>query len=338
MEAAESFPIHTMTGNTQPWEPDAGEIARRGRERNARSRAALEAEVRELLARQQAEEEERQRALEEARESFTGACAVCLDTGYELHWDSSEWVPLGYPFLCKTPGCAAARSKDDLHMAEAESSNREYLEKALSQHGVPPRYVRKSFETFPAPKAPYVSLLRTFAEEWDGSQGLILKGPCGTGKTGLVVSALRAILWPEIHCSELDPEPTHHLFDVPSSNTSLLFTTTPDLLDRLRAGYDDKSYKRVMREAQETALLVLDDLGSERFNDWAGERLFAIVDHRYVHELPTFVTSNFGLAQLAERTSERLVDRLREGALILDVDGPTLRTHTTVPKRRATNA
>lgn len=45
--------------------------------------------------------------------------------------------------------------------------------------------------------------------------------------------------------------------------------------------------------------LVLDDLGTEKLSDWVQEKLYAILDWRYGQELPTLVTSNLTLAELA---------------------------------------
>ena len=38
-------------------------------------------------------------------------------------------------------------------------------------------------------------------------------------------------------------------------------------------------------------LLVLDDLGTESASAWAREKLFQIIDYRYVAKLPTVITT-----------------------------------------------
>lgn len=74
---------------------------------------------------------------------------------------------------------------------------------------------------------------------------------------------------------------------------SVLFVVVPDLLDHLRATFAPGaviSYDRLFEEARTAPLLVLDDLGTESATPWAREKLFQIVDYRYVAHLPTVIT------------------------------------------------
>ncbi|MDR1831588.1 MAG: ATP-binding protein [Fusobacteriaceae bacterium] len=63
-------------------------------------------------------------------------------------------------------------------------------------------------------------------------------------------------------------------------------------------------------------LLILDDLGSEVFTDWAKGKLFEIIDGRYRAKMPTIITTNLTLKMLAEKTridgSDKIFDRLKE--------------------------
>lgn len=82
----------------------------------------------------------------------------------------------------------------------------------------------------------------------------------------------------------------------------------------------------VLNKYKRSAALVLDDLGKERPTEWATEQIFNILNHRYEHDLPTFITTNYGSKQLVRRltptpppgdyaddtTAQAIVDRLRE--------------------------
>lgn len=88
------------------------------------------------------------------------------------------------------------------------------------------------------------------------------------------------------------------------------FLTVPDLLDWLRFGYNnpDNSYEARFEEIRNVALLVLDDLGTQNTTAWAQEKLFQILNHRYMHNLPVVITSNLDLESIEGRIRSRLKD------------------------------
>jgi DNA replication protein DnaC len=94
--------------------------------------------------------------------------------------------------------------------------------------------------------------------------------------------------------------------------------TAPDLLDYLRDAYSPDStlsFDKRFRAMREVPLLILDDLNMENAKPWAREKLFQLLDHRYVLRLPTVITV-FNLNHVDGRLRSRLVDpalcRLRE--------------------------
>ena len=99
---------------------------------------------------------------------------------------------------------------------------------------------------------------------------------------------------------------------------SAVFTRMTDLLDDLRPG--DDSRKRV-RDCQGASLLVLDDVGAEKASEWTQERIYSIVDERYVHCLPLIVTSNLPPKELAAQTGERTASRLAEMCIVVPITG-----------------
>ena len=70
----------------------------------------------------------------------------------------------------------------------------------------------------------------------------------------------------------------------------------PDLLDHLRAAYNDDS--EVTFDARWDAvrtvdLLALDDFGAQSDTAWAREKLYQLVNYRVNNDHPTVVTSNW---------------------------------------------
>ena len=97
-----------------------------------------------------------------------------------------------------------------------------------------------------------------------------------------------------------------------SVGDNVMFITAPDLLDYLRTPFDpkaDATFDKLFNQVRNVPLLILDDLGTESAKPWAQEKLFQILDHRYVARTPTVVTSAKSMEELPERIKSRLLDQ-----------------------------
>jgi DNA replication protein DnaC len=131
------------------------------------------------------------------------------------------------------------------------------------------------------------NLSRHYAEALEG--WLFLQGGSGCGKTHLAAAAANHAVG----------------MGVPT-----LFLTVPDLLDTLRSAYDsqDTTFEQRFEEIRNATLLVLDDFGTQNASGWAQEKLFQIMNYRYINKLPTIVTSNLALDEIDDRLRSRLAD------------------------------
>jgi DNA replication protein DnaC len=131
------------------------------------------------------------------------------------------------------------------------------------------------------------NLARSFAEERKG--WLLLLGGYGVGKTHLAAAVANHVVEQGI--------PT-------------LFLTVPDLLDQLRFAYgsEDETFEARFERVRTAPLLVLDDFGTQSATPWAREKLFQILNYRYINHLPTVVTTNLALEQIEGRMRSRLSD------------------------------
>ena len=128
---------------------------------------------------------------------------------------------------------------------------------------------------------------KLFAQNMKG--WLLLQGSFGCGKTHLAVSIANFTL---------------------SLGIPTLILTVPDLLDWLRYAYDraDTNFEARFDEIRNIPLLILDDLGTQNATPWAEEKLYQIINHRYMLKLPLVVTTNLDLAELDGRIRSRLLD------------------------------
>ncbi|MBI3741632.1 MAG: ATP-binding protein, partial [Chloroflexi bacterium] len=104
------------------------------------------------------------------------------------------------------------------------------------------------------------------------------------------------------------------------------FVTVPDLLDHLRAAFAPgavASYDQRFEDTRNATILVLDDLGTENATPWAREKLFQIIDHRYVSRLPTIITTNWE-AEVDPRIKSRIFDLARSS--VEEILAPSYRT------------
>ena len=95
------------------------------------------------------------------------------------------------------------------------------------------------------------------------------------------------------------------------------FATSLDILDEIRATYNDHSEEnenRLIKDLVAAQFLVIDDFGTERATDWAGEKFYQIVNKRYIDKKVTIFTSNNDLTTL--KYDDRITNRIKERSYI----------------------
>jgi DNA replication protein DnaC len=148
-----------------------------------------------------------------------------------------------------------------------------------------------------------MAALRAYDEEND-QFGFILMGPAGVGKTyvltAMMMKVLRACYRHEVSFGEY-----------------VAYFPIGYLLYRLRSTRDAQELETCVS----TKFLFLDDLGAENTTDFAREHFFTILDIRCQKKFPTFITTNLSFNELKDKYGERVVSRLKEMCLPLQMKG-----------------
>lgn len=203
-----------------------------------------------------------------------------------------RWLPCA----CK---CAGQESEEDFAARVAA---------LRANSGIIGRYAGASFEKAERTQtdsAVFDSCMR-YAVHWDKisrkGYGIYLHGASGTGKTYLAACIGNFLL---------------------DAGIQVLFVNVNAILSEIRYSYSQRGSELPIVERYTNAeLVIFDDIGTEKYNSksealsFAQDKLFQIIDGRYVRQNPTIFTSNYTLEQLVNERGILLktVDRISEMA------------------------
>jgi DNA replication protein DnaC len=210
------------------------------------------------------------------------ACPKCNGMGF-LRYD----VPYGDPNFgkikpcgCKTQEIAASRANKFRELSHLGPLQHKRFENFDGRRGNS-AYSRDAMQIALRVAQDYA----TSPEGW-----LVLTGPSGTGKSHLAAAITNAIL---------------------DRNEGALWIFVPDFLDHLRTTFNpqsDVSYDDLFTTVRDAPVLVLDDLGAQSSSQWAEEKLYQILAHRYDARQPTVITTNKLVDNFDGRIRARLQD------------------------------
>jgi DNA replication protein DnaC len=210
-------------------------------------------------------------------------CPICHGVGYVR-----QDLPVGHPEFGRIQICSCRNSQVSQRVRERlfTLSNLEKLSHLTFENFNPRGQVGLGPQGADSLELAY-NQAHHFAQTLNG--WLLLQGGFGCGKTHLAAAIANFVVG----------------LGVPT-----LFITVPDLLDSLRFAYQDPeaTFEERFNQIRQAPLLVMDDFGTQNATPWAQEKLFQILNYRYINRLPLVVTTNLAVEDLEGRIQSRLGD------------------------------
>ena len=222
-------------------------------------------------------------------------CPLCNGSGWKTVERTDEQA---VAVSASASGAGAAAATKPVWAVPCDCTEGDRSDRALARARVPERYRHCDFANYETDNeiegpsradldrwnrslAQAKLVVERFAQEFSpiremqSEQGLLLMGPCGVGKTHLVVGALKEIVL---------------------RGHSGLFYDYRELLKEIQDSYNAESQSTemgVLEPVLKTEVLVLDDLGSSKPSPWALETVGHILNSRYNEKRVTLLTTNF---------------------------------------------
>lgn len=249
-------------------------------------------------------------------------CTVCGGSGWKVVERTAEGAR--QVTSAETSGGSAAAPAKTVWAVPCDCTSSDRSDRALARARVPERYRHCDFANFETDNelernsndarllsnrslAQAKLTVSCFAREYPfgkyKGQGLLLMGPCGTGKTHLAVAALK---------------------EVTDRGCSGTFYDYGELLKEIQASYspDNRVTEMdVLHPILTCELLVLDDLGSSKPSMWALETVAHVLGSRYNANRPTLITTNYLDPEFQNRVSHGVAP---QGANTRSKDGPPI--------------
>ena len=194
---------------------------------------------------------------------------------------------------CLTAERAAAEKKERANNTEAY----------MLRWGFPKRFTGWS-------KDMLIPSLKKLLEKCLLEKGLFITGTRGSGKT-----CFSTVIGKELIRQEKE----------------VWFKNVTDLLFEVKGTFDKDSkifndYQMICNWAAKPCL-ILDDIGAEKVSEYVRQSLYVLINKRYLDDLPTIITSNLTLEELAGRLDDRVASRLTEMCRVIDLGNKDLRVY-----------
>jgi DNA replication protein DnaC len=245
-------------------------------------------------------------------------CSKCGGTGWKIIEGGVELPPT---LARGTPQGSGARAAAARVAVACECQEEERSGRALGRARIPLRYEHCDFQNFETDiyaegtqaafnksLAQAKLVVEGFARDYPlaNEAGLLLMGPCGAGKTHLLIAAAKALM---------------------ARGHEVLFFDYRELLKEIQASYNPEhavSESAVLEPVLHAEILLLDDLGASKPSAWALETIGHILTTRYNQKRVTLATTNYLDRQAQEESGSKRRVRLPSGDIVQPLREDTL--------------
>jgi len=147
--------------------------------------------------------------------------------------------------------------------------------------------------------------IENFNEMYEKKQGLLFWGPVGTGKSYTAAVIANELL---------------------NKGIPVVMTSFVKLLPKIQNFEENET--ELIKRLNDAKLLIIDDLGTERSTDYALEKVYNIIDSRYLTGKPLILTTNLTMSEMQTTTDtryRRIYDRIFEMCYPVMVSGQSWR-------------
>ena len=240
---------------------------------------------------------------------------ICKNCGDKRYFQADSFVAV---CACKCKIAEYERQKKQQELAERMEQLKNL--KVVSLLGA--RYKEASFDKLELDRGKEfntaVERCKKFCENWEQVKakglGIYLYGDCGTGKTLLTACMGNKLL---------------------EKGVAVLFTSFLEIARVLKDKYSrNESELAFMKNLEQVDLLILDDIGTEvivkstKEKSWLQEKIYEIINGRYVQNKSTIFSSNESVLDLMSKCGmeQKTVDRIIEMATVqLELKGTSYR-------------
>ncbi len=232
------------------------------------------------------------------------SCRFCNNQRIEVYPDTF-FIRAKLCSHCLTPcplcnGDGYVREEDEnfyLYQTPCECKQATHLVQLWEQARIPSRFFNASFTTFNQQVSKSIKHAFTTAMTFVSDnhfdidspmqKGLLFLGDVGTGKTFLACCILKELI---------------SKYHIPS-----LFQEFSSLIRRIKAEYDKGLYETdIINQLTSVPVLVIDELGKGRLNEWELQILDTLISERYNANKLTIATTNYQELEQVQKATTNL--------------------------------
>jgi DNA replication protein DnaC len=234
------------------------------------------------------------------KEEPTWSCRDCRDQGFTDSSVSYQCYGMSDKHFC--PECEKGRAMyDEWKSKPAQQANlrawkQERIERALRISGIEGLFRAKRLTDLkgnPKLHAEITKYLNNWKTMKHNGYGFYFWGNVGAGKTHAAIVLANELMEREM--------------------VEVLFLNMPEAITRVKNTFDSDiktEDSRLFERMKEMELLVLDDVGVEKYSDWMADQMYQIIDHRWKNRKPMIITSNLSLEDLGKIYKPQIASRI----------------------------